>query len=174
MATNIRLQSVVVKTSIQPFSKPRAHRQPSKVETLEDYLSDMNDQERLTFELERFGHFTVEEGDRWTQTEIDAEWARLNASKLTEASTERSPAFTLNWNFKPEPEPKYIVLDDDQPAPVPVKPLMPVAKETPVNYWDDWRAREAKEERQKEAERLLKKRKSDEDWGKYFYFYFKN
>ena len=42
---------------------------------------------------------------------------------------------------------------------------MPVAKETPVNYWDDWRAREAKE-----AERLLKKRKSDEDWGKYFYF----
>ena len=61
---------------------------------------------------------------------------------------------------------------------------------TPSNYWDEWRAREgivernitpaqyghelrqrlaakkAEEERQKEvAERLLKKRKSDEDWG---------
>ena len=49
---------------------------------------------------------------------------------------------------------------------------MPVAKQTPENYWDDWRAREAKEERhQKEvAERLLKKRKSEDDWGKYFYF----
>ena len=32
-------------------------------------------------------------------------------------------------------------------------------------------AKKAEEKRQKEvAERLLKKRKSDEDWGKYFYF----
>ena len=66
-----------------------------------------------------------------------------------------------------------------------------IASCTPSNYWDDWRAREgivernltpaqygeelrqkkAEEARKKEvAERLLKKRKSDEDWGKYFYF----
>ena len=94
---------------------------------------------------------------------------------------------------KPEPEPEYIILNDD-PQPVPtstIKPFIPVALETPVNYWDDWRAREgivernltpaqygqemaakkAEEKRQKEvAERLLKKRNSDEDWGKYFYF----
>ena len=77
MATNnnkTRLQSsvkLVGKPLIQPFNKPQARPssrapQPSKVETLEDYLSDMNDQERLTFELERFGHFTIVEGDRWT------------------------------------------------------------------------------------------------------------
>ena len=200
MATNntFRLQSVVAKSANQPFCKPRSPQQPSKVETLEDYLSDMNDQERLTFELERFGHFTIEEGGRWTQAEIDAEWDRQYAVKLANhATTEPSPAFVLNWDFKPEPEPEYIILNDD-PQPVPtstVKPFMPVSLETPVNYWDDWRAREgivmrhltqaqygqemrqkkAAEERQKEvAERLLKKRKSDEDWGKYFYFYFKN
>ena len=35
----------------------------------------MNNEERLTFELERFGYFTIEEGGRGTQAEIDAEWA---------------------------------------------------------------------------------------------------
>ena len=182
MATHHQIKSVVTKPSGQ-FSQPQAGPssrtpKPQKVESLGDYLSKMNDQERLTFELERFGHFTVEEGDRWTQTEIDAEWSRLHPP----SSSPRSLAFVLNWDFKPAsapepaPEPKYIVLDDDDdqpPVPVQVpaisssaKPVMPVAKETPVNYWDDWRAREAKE-----AERLLKKRKSDEDWGMYFYFY---
>ena len=170
MATHHQIKSVVTKPSGQ-FSQPQARPssrtpKPQKVESLGDYLSKMNDQERLTFELDRFGHFTVEEGDRWTQTEIDAEWSRLHPP----SSSPRSLAFVLNWDFKPAsapepaPEPKYIVLDDDLPA----KPFMPVAKETPVNYWDDWRAREAKE-----AERLLKKRKSEDDWGKYFYFYFK-
>ena len=140
------VQPVVNKPPVQPFSKPSSRAlQPSKVETLEDYLSDMNDQERLTFELERFGHFTIEEGGRWTQAEIDAEWDRQYAVKLAnQAITEPSPAFVLNWNFKPEPEPEYIILNDD-PQPVPtstVKPFMPVSLETPVNYWDDWRARE--------------------------------
>ena len=148
-------------------------------------------------ELERFGHFTVDEGYHWTQAEVDAEWDRLNTAKLAKAPTEPSPAFVLNWDFKPAAEPEYIILNDD-PQPVPtstIKPFIPVALETPVNYWDDWRAREgivernltpaqygaemrqkkAEEDRKKEvAERLLKKRKSDEDWGKYFYFYFKN
>ena len=63
-------------------------------------------------ELERFGNFTVDEGHRWTQAEIDAEWARLNTSKLDKAPTERSPAFVLNWDFKPAPEPQYIIVDD--------------------------------------------------------------
>ena len=110
--------------------------------------------------------------------------------KTNQATTEPSPAFVLNWDFKPATEP--------QPIPTStVKPFIPVTLETPVNYWDALRAREgivernltpaqygqemrlavkkAEEERQKEVtQRLLKKRKSDEDWGKYFYFYFKN
>ena len=167
-------------SSSEQFNKPQV-RSLQKVETLEDVLSHMNDQERLTYELERFGYFTVEEGGRWTQAEIDEEWARLHPP----SSSPRSQAFILNWDFKPASPPKveYIVLDDDDdqpPVPNPVqvpainstdkywnerRPFMPVAKETPVNYWDDWRAREDKEERQKEAERAMKKRKSDEDWG---------
>ena len=96
---------------------------------------------------------------------------------------------------EPAPEPQYIIVDDTVTRPS--KPV--IAQCTPSNYWDEWRAREgivernltpaqyghelrqrlaakkAEEERQKEvAERLLKKRKSDEDWGKYFYFYFKD
>ena len=102
MATNniIRLQSVVAKSSIQPFSKPVQHPssrapQPSKIQSLEDHLSHINNYERLRFELERFGHFTVEEGDRWTQAEIDTAWTqaeidtawtRLNAAKPKQPS----------------------------------------------------------------------------------------
>ena len=190
MANTLRLQSVVAKTSIQPFSKPRAHQQPSKIQSLEEVMGHLSNEERLTVELERFGHFTVGEEGRWTQAEVDVEWARLNTLKEQNTSTERSLAFVLNWDFKPAPEPQYIIVDDD---PQPSKPV--IAQDTPSNYWDEWRAREgivvrhltqaqygdelrqkkAEEERQKEvAKRLLKKRKSDEDWGKYFYFYFKN
>ena len=93
MATNnnkTRLQSVVKlvsKPPVQPFNKPQARQQPScrapqpsKIESLEDHLCHMNNEERLRFELDRFGHFTIEEGGRWTQAEIDAEWARRNAA----------------------------------------------------------------------------------------------
>ena len=106
MATNniIRLQSVVAKSSIQPFSKPQGHQQPSsrtlqpqpsKIHPLEDSISHLSNEERLRFELERFGHFTVEEGDRWTQAEIDTAWTqaeidtawtRLNAAKPKQPS----------------------------------------------------------------------------------------
>jgi hypothetical protein len=180
------VNSEPVKVKSESLSKPQANPSNTQiVEPFENMVRHLNNAERLTYELERFGqHFTVEEGDRWTQAEVDAEWARLHPP----SSSPRSLAFVLNWDFKPAPEPEYIVLsdDDDQPPvpPNPVQvsaisnscdkywhehqPFMPVAKETPVNYWDDWRAREAKE-----AERLLKKRKSDEDWGMYFYFYFK-
>ena len=196
MGTNNRTNNVKLESAVklgkppvyQPctFNKPQARPssrtpKPQKVESLGDYLSKMNDQERLTFELDRFGHFTVEEGDSpWTQAEVDEEWARLHPP----SSSPRSLAFILNWDFKPASEPEYIVLDDDDdqtsvPSPVQVpaisspssgyerRPFMPVAKETPVNYWDDWRAREDKEEqmKKKEAERAMKKRKSDEDWG---------
>ena len=127
MATNNNktpLQSVVKlvsKPPVQPFNKPHARQQPSsrtpqlsKVESLEDQLSHMNDKERLTFELERFGHFMIEEGGRWTQAEIDTEWKRQYAAKLVNAPTERSPAFVLNWDFKPEPEPEYHVVSDEE------------------------------------------------------------
>ena len=85
--------------------------------------------------------------------------------------------------------------DDDRPQPS--KPV--ISQCTSSNYWDEWRAREGivmryltpaqygkelrqrlsekakEEERQKEvALRLLKKRKSEDDWGKYFYFYLFN
>ena len=95
----------------------------------------------------------------------------------------------LNWDFKPATEP--------QPVPTStIKPFITVALEAPANYLDEWRSREGiverdltpvqygeelrlaakkvEEERQEVTQRLLKKRKSDEDLGKYFYFYFKN
>ena len=139
MATNsiIKLESVKPvgnKPQVQPFSKPQVrtksepiksenHRLPglpwdmtapeaweNKVYSLEDTLSHLNNAERLTYELERFGqHFTVEEGGRWTQAEVDEEWARLHPP----SSSPRSLAFVLNWDFKPATEPEYIVLDND-------------------------------------------------------------
>ena len=189
MATNnrVKLESVVigkppVDTLIKPQARPLSRTpQPSKVESYGDLINpNWTNAERLTFELND-GHSTVEEGDSpWTQAEVDEEWARLHPP----SSSPRSLAFILNWDFKPASEPEYIVLDDDDdqpPVPSPVqvpaisspssgyerRPFMPVAKETPVNYWDDWRAREDKEEqmKKKEAERAMKKRKSDEDWG---------
>ena len=74
-------------------------------------MSHLNNEERLTFELDRFGYFTVEAGDRWTQAEIDAEWARQFAAKTLTA--QRIQAFILNWDFKPAPEPKYIIVDEN-------------------------------------------------------------
>ena len=154
-----RLQSsvkLVSKHPIQPFSKPvqkPSSRAPlsSKVESLENQLSHFNNTERLTFGLEHFGHLTIEEGGRWTQAEIDAEWEPQYAAKLFNAPTEHCPAFIPNWDFKPAPEPEYIIVNDD-PQPVPTstvltptssaKPFIPSALETPANYWDDWRARE--------------------------------
>ena len=185
--TNIKLESVVIgKPPVDTLSKPQARPSTApqvrpksepiksenqasslkpqassiqKVESFENLVRHLNDAQRLTYELERFGYFTVEEGGRWTQAAIDEEWARLHPP----SSSPRSLAFVLNWDFKPasppKVEPEYIVLDD-----LPPKPFMPVAKETPVNYWDDWRARETKE-----AERLLKKRKSEDDWGKFLF-----
>ena len=103
-----RLQSVVKlvsKPPVQPFNEPQARQQPSnrapqpsKMESLEDHLSHLSKwlEERLRFELERFGHFTIEAGDRWTQTEIEAEWARQIAAKTPANVTERSQAFVLN------------------------------------------------------------------------------
>ena len=85
--SNSRLHSVVQlvsKPPVQSFNKPQiSHQpssrtpQPSKVESLEDQLKHLNNKERLTFELDRFGYFTIEEGGRWTQAEIDTEWDRL-------------------------------------------------------------------------------------------------
>ena len=199
---------MVTKPPGHPFSDPQKQL-PSKIQSLEDCISHLSYEKRLCFELEHFGHFTVGEGDRWTQTEIDTEWARQNAAKAQ--TTERSPAFVLNLDFKPEPEPEpeFIIMnDDDHPQPVPIIPAKPLrtqfkpsAFETPANYWDEWRAREdiverhltpaqygtelmkklsekAKEKELKSqnevALRLLKKRKSDEGWGKYFYLKFLN
>ena len=138
MATNKthhQIRSVVTKPSGQ-FSQPQARPssrapQPPKVyETLGDYMSEMNDQERLTFELERFGHFTVEEGDRWTQAEIDAEWSRLHPP----SSSPRSLAFVLNWDYKPEPEPKQNEEVDEQDL------LLPFVYKPNPNNTIDWDA----------------------------------
>ena len=140
MATNlnrpvVKLESVVKpvvgKPSVHPFSKPQARPSKSKpsshglpwemtapeawdpkIMSVDECMSHLSNAERLTIELERFGHFTVEEGHRWTQDEIDAEWARL--IELKKAPTQPSPAFVLNWDFKPEPEPKYHVVSDDE------------------------------------------------------------
>ena len=139
MATHHQIKSVVTKPSGQ-FSQPQARPsnrtpQPQKVESLGDYLSKMNDQERLTFELDRFGHFTVEEGDCWTQTEIDAEWSRLHPP----SSSPRSLAFVLNWDFKPasapEPEPKQEEEVDEQDLCLPLyTSRIPTTQSTGMPY----------------------------------------
>ena len=97
-----RLQSVVklVSTSpAQPFIKPQAR--PTslassqshavqglpwemtapeawdpKIVSYEDSIDpNWTKEERLMFEF-KSGHFTVEEGDQWSQAEVDAVWAR--------------------------------------------------------------------------------------------------
>ena len=74
MATNNRTNNVklesVVKLGKPPvyqpstFNKPQARPssrtpKPQKVESLEDQLSHLNNAQRLTYELERFGYFTL-------------------------------------------------------------------------------------------------------------------
>ena len=111
-------------------------------------MGHLSNKERLTVELERFSHFTVDEGHRCTQAAIDTEWARLNAAKEQNTPTERSMAFVLNWVFKPATEPQYIIADD-HPQPVPtntIKPFIPLALETPGQLLDR-RAREGFVER---------------------------
>ena len=136
MATkNEKIRSVVTKSD-QSFSKPQVKQpsnKPSKIQSMEDCISHLSNTQRLTFELERFGHFTIEGGDRWTQAEIDTEWVRINAAKAPTDSEHRSAAFVLNCDFEPE----YIIVNDDQQ---PSKPV--IAQSTPANYWDEWRARE--------------------------------
>ena len=76
----------------------------------------------------------------------------MDPSKCGKAqTTERSTAFILNWDFKPDPEPKYIIVNND-PQPVQTSTanrtqFIPSAFETPVNFWDEWRAREGIVER---------------------------
>ena len=67
----------------------------NKVYSIEEAMGHLSNKERLTVELERFGHFTVGEEGRWTQAEIDAEWSRLHPP----SSSPRSLAFVLNWDF---------------------------------------------------------------------------
>ena len=61
-----------------------------KIQSVEEAMSHLSNAERLTIELEQFSHFTVEEGHRWTQDEIDAEWARLNELKKSTNPTQSS------------------------------------------------------------------------------------
>ena len=137
-----------------------------KIQSLEDCMSHLSNKERFNLELERFGHLTVEEGHRWTQAEIDTEWARQIAAKLVNAPTERSPAFVLNRDFKPEPEHHGEAEEvDEQDLLLPF-----VYKPDPNNKidWDAVRAQphEANVENSaayKTAVVNLKKRKSEED-----------
>ena len=180
MATNSnRLQSVVKlvkKPPVQPFNKPQARQQPSsrtpqplKVDSFEDQLGHLNNAERLTFELERFGHLTIDEGGRWTQAEIDAEWERQYAAKLVNAPTEPSPAFILNWDFKQEPEPEYRVVSDEEVDEQDL--LLPFVYKPDPNNQIDWDAIRAQPHvafvensaAYKTAVVNLKKSKSEED-----------
>ena len=181
MATS-KQQSVKLtgKPQVQPFSKPQVrtksepriksedHRLPglpwdmtapeaweNKVYSLEETLGHLSNAERLTEELERFGHFTVEEGDRWTQTEIDAEWSRLHPP----SSSPRSLAFVLNWDYKPEPKQNEEVDEQDLYLPFQYKP-------DPNNEidWDAIRAQSCSRVEDSPAYKAnIKKRKSEED-----------
>ena len=63
-------------------------------------------------------------------------WCRIAAKTPTNV-TERSPTFVLNWDFKPEPEPKNII-DDDYPPRTPQPQPEQSQRTTPSNYWDEW------------------------------------
>ena len=119
----------------------------------------MSNAQRLTYELEQFGHFTVEEGGRWTQAEIDAEWSRLHPP----SSSPRSLAFVLNWDYKPEPKQQEEKEVDEQDLCLPF-----VYKPDPNNTidWDAVRAQpcnRVEDSRTYNAAVNLKKRKSEED-----------
>ena len=143
-------------------------------------MRHLNDAQRLTYELERFGYFTVEEGGRWTQAAIDEEWARLHPP----SSSPRSLAFVLNWDFKPATEPEYIVLDNDyKPKPKQEEEVdeqdlcLPFVYKPDPNKQIDWDAIRAQHRIErcnrvedspayKNAVVNIKKRKSEEDLQK--------
>ena len=99
MATNNKINSVVTKPSVYPFNKLQARptsraslsqshglpwemtaleaRDPKIVSYEESINPNWSKEERLMFEL-KSGHFTVEEGDPWTQAEVNAAWTRIN------------------------------------------------------------------------------------------------
>ena len=202
MATSVKLESVVIgKPPSYSFSKPQVRPSQSrgssvksepiksepqasslkpqassiqKVESFENLVRHLNDAQRLTYELERFGYFTVEEGGRWTQAAIDEEWARLHPP----SSSPRSLAFVLNWDFKPATEPEYIVLDNDyKPEPKQEEEVdeqdlcLPFAYKPDPSKQIDWDAVRAQPHvanvkdspAYKTAVVNLKKRKSEED-----------
>ena len=135
-----------------------------KIYTVDECMGHLSNAERLTIELEQFGHFTVNDGHRQTQTEIDDEWARLNASKLAKAPTTPSPAFFLNRDFKPEPEPKQEEEVDEQDI------CLPFQNKPDPNNEIDWEAIRAQPRSRvedspayKAAVINIKKRKSEED-----------
>ena len=120
-----RLQSVVTKPPVYPFSKPQAIPQNSSQassshssvlsQSQESWNPEIvsygvlinplwSKEERLRQEVLYFGHFIVKADSAWTQAEVNAEVARRkeidNAGRLK--PTLISPAFVLNWDFKPE------------------------------------------------------------------------
>ena len=135
-----------------------------KIQSVDECMGHLSNTELLTIELERFGHFTVDEGHRWTQSEIDFEWARLNALKEARVSTKPSPAFVLNWDFKSEPEPKQEEEVDEQDL------LLPFQYKPDPNNEIDWdairaqpRSRVEDSPAYKAAVVNIKNRKSEED-----------
>ena len=176
------VNSEPVKVKSESLSKPQANPSNTQiVEPFENMVRHLNNAERLTYELERFGqHFTVEEGDRWTQAEVDEEWARLHPP----SSSPRSLAFVLNWDFKPATEPEYIVLDNDyKPEPKQEEEVdeqelcLPFAYKPDPSKQIDWDAIRAQHRIErcnrvedspayKNAVVNIKKRKSEEDLQK--------
>ena len=122
---------------------------------------DWSKELRFIFELRHGGHFTVEESDSpWTQAEIDAEWARQKAPTNV---IQPSPAFVLNWEFKPEPE-YHVVSDEEEDE------LLPFQYKPDPSKQIDWGAIRAQPHvlnvensaSYKNAVVNLKKRKSEE------------
>ena len=191
MATNlnrpvVKLESVkpvVGKPSVHPVSKPQARPAKSKpsshglpwemtapeawdpkILSVDECMGHLSNAERLTIELERFGHFMVDAKYHWTQTEVDAEWDRLNALKEAQASTQPSPAFVLNRDFNAEPEPEQNEEVDEQDL------LLPFQYKPDPNNEIDWEAIRAQPRSRVEDSPAckatvlnLKKRKSEED-----------
>ena len=99
---------------------------------------------------------------------MDAEWNRQKAI-INDGfqSTAFSPAFVLNWDFKPEPEPEYHEEVDEQDLVLPFQYKPDSSKEIDLDaVRAQSRSRFVDSTAFKAAMVNLKKRKSDEDLEK--------
>ena len=129
-----------------PTTSQRSASPPSEIISFGDLVNpDWPKEKRLVYNLQYFGHFNVDAEHEWTQEEVDAEWARQQAINNMNRPpvTERSLAFRTDHPLFKRDIPEW-------------------AKPIPEVRWL------SSEEVGKQLEKLrpVKRKSSDEEWGK--------